>query len=153
MTDKAPAPTEHSDLLGGSSAERRYHCAASFRLEPGLPGNESPAASRGTRLHAAIAQMLSDQEPEGVSKVEVDDVLRPAMEAFDTLCDEHGVDRVIIERRVGTQIGDIKDTFGTIDVIGLGAGRRAVRGLEVWLPARRGRRQQATALLRLRCVE
>ena len=120
MSDKAPAPEEHSNLLGGSSAARRYHCAASYELEQGIPDlGSSPAASRGTRLHAAAAQMVAGREPTDVTPDEVRDVLRPALAAFDDLCDRYDIQEVLVERRVDPRLP--MPSFGTVDIIGTGS--------------------------------
>ena len=111
-------PSEHSDLLGGSSAERRYHCAASYRLEPGIPSGESDAAKRGTRLHEAIAKMLNDEAPTDVSPKETAEILEPAVAEFNKLCDRYDIERLIIERKVEPEL--MFDSFGTVDVIGMG---------------------------------
>ena len=55
---------KHSEYLGGSSAERRFVCAASFKLEEGIPSPPaSKLASQGTALHAAMVRHVRDGEP------------------------------------------------------------------------------------------
>ena len=114
------APTGHSELLGGSSAERRYNCGASYRLEPGLVGFESKHAKRGTRLHEAIAAILKGKEAEGVTPAELSGVIDPAIEAFDELCSLHKVEKIIVERQVAPDLDEELGSFGTVDAIGIG---------------------------------
>jgi len=45
--------------FGPSSLRRRELCPGSYRMEEGLPEVESDVAARGTRLHGAIAEMIS----------------------------------------------------------------------------------------------
>jgi hypothetical protein len=49
---------EHSNVVGGSSAGRRYHCAASRSLEAKAPKTTSDFADRGSMLHAGIEMVL-----------------------------------------------------------------------------------------------
>lgn len=56
---------QHSNVIGGSSAERRIFCPPSKRLESRMPpGEPSVAAQEGTACHSAIEFYLtSDQLP------------------------------------------------------------------------------------------
>ena len=110
-------PDEHAELLGGSSAERRYHCAASYRLEPGIPGHTSVAAERGTRLHEHIAAMVKGGSPSGLPAADATAVT-DAYEAFMQLCETYRIETLLVERRVDPQLGF--ESFGTVDVIGIG---------------------------------
>ena len=110
-------PDVHSDLLGGSSAERRAHCAASYVLEQGIPGTESPAASRGTKLHALIASELSSGDTV-TGTPEENRIIERAFDAFDELCERYSIEKVIVERQVNPQL--VMESFGTVDVIGIG---------------------------------
>lgn len=59
-------PTEHSKLVGGSTAARRVGCAASYVLEQRIPEQPSGASAReGTALHEMLARILiDDADPE-----------------------------------------------------------------------------------------
>ena len=107
-------PDEHAELLGGSSAARRYHCPASYRLEPGIPGHTSKAAERGTRLHAAVADLVTGAERLSEAFPEAYE----AYKAFEKLCEGYAIETLMVERRVNPQLGF--ESFGTVDIIGIG---------------------------------
>ena len=129
------SPDVHSDTLGGSSAERRYHCAASYNLEEGMPSLPgSAAASMGTTLHEAAALCIEDdidaeeivgwvceQTGLAVTKDQADNKLRPALEAFYDLLDEHGIENVVLEKTLRAEAIDVPNALGTVDVIGVGS--------------------------------
>ena len=132
-------PTEHSSVLGSSSAERRLSCAGSFRLEAEAKANREKAAAdgkpvvqaghaaqRGTALHEAIAHYLAYHDGEDPSflrgKVFAGQVFSPgwlpqfkrALAAFDSFCAQHGFTQIALEKRV--KFPGIPGNFGTIDV-------------------------------------
>lgn len=54
-------PTEHSRLVGGSTAARRIGCPASYKLEQLVPEQpSSPHAREGTALHELMAKILNE---------------------------------------------------------------------------------------------
>ena len=149
------SPETHSDTLGGSSAPRRYHCAASYKLEKGLPSLPgSVAADMGTTLHEAVARCVKEGilahdvlgwtcEQTGVAITwdMIENKLRPALKAFYALLDEHGIENVVLERAIDynkvpghaplygsdTDLGfGVPDAYGTVDVIGVNADKTAV---------------------------
>ena len=54
--------TEHSSLVGGSTADRRINCPASYQLEQkvpkGIKEKSSIYADEGTALHECMAYIL-----------------------------------------------------------------------------------------------
>ena len=140
------SPDVHSDTLGGSSAERRYHCAASYNLEEGMPSLPgSAAATRGTALHEAAARCVKagtsvtdaaemigwECEQTGYTLLhsDVTDYLQPALEAFYVLLDEQDVDNVVLERMIDFNTASdfgVPDAIGTADVIGVSADKTRV---------------------------
>src|SRR5690606_29016377 len=59
------AMREHSNIMGGSTAEQRIHCPASLKLEEGMPDEESEYAREGSMLHAAMElALVNDMHPE-----------------------------------------------------------------------------------------
>jgi hypothetical protein len=53
--------SDHSHVMGGSSATKRINCPASYQLEAAMPeGTESSSyADRGSMLHAAMELLLT----------------------------------------------------------------------------------------------
>lgn len=138
MTDQI-TPSDHSDLVGGSTAARRIGCPRSYALEQKVPKDErgSIYAQEGTALHEMVAIAIEkDIEPttllpftftserEGWSFT-VDENLwldkgEPALRAFDTFTAE-AEERIgepmqfLVETRV--EFPGIPGAFGTSDVI------------------------------------
>jgi len=134
-------PTEHSSLVGGSTAARRIGCARSWSLERLVQGDTkgSAYAQEGSALHDLVAIVLEhDKEPtdllpftfttekDGGWTFTVDadlwaDKGEPALRAFDTFVAEQEARlgdtmRLLIETRV--EFPGIPGAFGTSDVIG-----------------------------------
>lgn len=132
-------PTQHSSLVGGSTAARRIGCPRSWSLEQLVPGDGSSSvyAQEGTCLHELVGYALEkDVEPttllpftftddrEGWSfTVDADlwaDKGEPALRAFDTFVAEQE-DRIgeqmffLIETRVA--FPGVEGAFGTADII------------------------------------
>lgn len=133
-------PTEHSHVMGGSSATQRIHCPGSLALEKSLPdgGTESDFAKRGSMLHAAT-ELVITADPKDLSAAEllfvdlvgqdlgfgedfkmtwdlVDTKLRPAIEVWFKFLAEWDIDDYFIEQRVS--LGTVVEgAFGTADII------------------------------------
>jgi hypothetical protein len=131
---------EHSNVVGGSTARKRLHCAASYQLELNVP--EPPTsdfAARGSMLHAAM-ELLLTADPRSPKDVEavldelegqdlgfegheitrelIDDKLRPALDAWFRLDKEFGFVDFWLEQRLSLE-AIIEGAFGTGDVIAL----------------------------------
>lgn len=131
-------PTEHSDLVGGSTAARRIACPASYALEQRVPKDDGSIYAReGTALHEVMTVLLEDPD------VEVYDILpfefthkdgwtytvdedlwdtlgAPALDAFldfmEVMEQEHGDDfDYIVEKSM--EFPGIPGAFGTGDVV------------------------------------
>jgi len=138
----APAPEEHSDLVGGSSAARRIACPGSYQMEQKLPpsdGRESSTyADEGTALHECMAYILtknivdldevlgmtfgvSESSPAGyvITKELMRDAIIPCVDFFDDLVDRieaaDGGFEFLIEVRC--EMPGIPRSFGTSDVL------------------------------------
>lgn len=63
MTKKkgTTVPTEHSNVMGGSTAARRTNCPGSLKAENAMPESApSGAAERGSMLHACMERLLEE---------------------------------------------------------------------------------------------
>ena len=121
-------PAEHSTLIGGSTAERRMNCLASYKLEAAAPvPPSSKYAAEGTMLHSVVQRCLDDGvEPikltgytEGGSTMTAalaTELVEPALEALEQLFDAYDVKNydLITEARVAY---DGFDGFGTCDIL------------------------------------
>ena len=102
--------TQHSHVVGGSTAKRRKNCPGSLLLEKAQPdGKSSFHAQRGSMLHAAVELILTD-DPMG---------FRQAKELAHTM--------------VGEDLGFGAEHALTADVID----DKLVRALQVWYQLRR----------------
>lgn len=111
--------SEHSSIMGGSTAERRIMCPGSAIAEAGRPDTKSQAAEDGTRKHGLIERVMRGVlPPEAVPPEDFDDV-DAARRMFFELCAAKGLQvmPVRFEQRVAL---DVPGVFGTIDVLGLG---------------------------------
>lgn len=124
--------TEHSSVVGGSSAERVMTCPGSVELCKPLPNIVGEAASRGSALHAVMESLLEAEEDTPEFEVEhyigkvyefdgreieitedlIESKIIPALNWFDEL----DPDYVWIEQKL--DYGDIiPGAFGTGDVL------------------------------------
>lgn len=137
----AHADREHSDLVGGSSAEKRINCPGSYQMEQKLPPSDARESSKdadeGTALHECMQYILennivdldtvlgmsfgvSDSSPAGyvITKKLMEDAIIPCVEFFDMLDDraqaEGGMDFLVEQR---CQLPGIPGAFGTSDLI------------------------------------
>jgi hypothetical protein len=136
-------PTEHSSLVGGSTAARRINCPRSYALEKLAPPDKGNAYAReGTALHEMIAIVLDKdkdaeellpfthkQEAKGAEEpweltIDADlwaDLGQPALDAFMDFMDEIEADQdgaefeYLIETRCA--MPGIDGAFGTTDVV------------------------------------
>lgn len=128
MAEKA-----HSLLIGGSIADRRMNCLASYKLESAMPEPpSSPYADEGTMLHSVMDKILGEgktpEEMLGYTELGhkfteelLEEMVAPALEAFDRLMSEYGCEEIeyVTEARVKYPG---MDAFGTCDVIGCSEG-------------------------------
>ena len=93
-----------------------------------MPGGTGPSAERGTRLHSAMATLVTDGEDAKVDATEDElrTILLPALREFDDLCEQYDIDRVLVEYRVHPDLPEELRSFGTVDVIGIGPGHLLV---------------------------
>lgn len=125
--------TEHSNIMGGSSAERRINCPGSYRLEARIPERPSSEyADEGGMLHAAMEMALTaDMQPADldqfigqncgfdglvITREHVDNKLRPALRAWHVIVDKYRIDDWFIEQKL-TLEEVIQGAFGTVDVL------------------------------------
>jgi hypothetical protein len=126
MVMKTDLITAHS-LFGGSVAPRVLRCPGSVSLIGKLPAQlrkaSSSFADRGSALHAAMAQLITEQrrleELAGqsfgdyvVTRDDVEDALRPVHRHVTTLI---AGARHLLEHRV--QFPGVAETFGTTDLL------------------------------------
>lgn len=133
-------PTEHSHVMGGSTAMQRIHCPGSYQLEQKAPEKESSEyADEGSMLHAAMELLIADdpQDDETLDQVmnelvgqnmgyegheiteeHLDEKLYPAFNAWVRIKDRWGLHDWNIEQKLslGTVI---EGAFGTSDLIGV----------------------------------
>lgn len=124
--------TEHSSVVGGSSAERVIACPGSVELCKPLPNIVGEAASRGSALHAVMEELLQADEDSDeyfpnfylgkiyefdgrkieITQELIDTKINPALDWFDDL----DPDYVWVEQKLS--YGDhVPGGFGTADVI------------------------------------
>lgn len=89
-------PTEHSSLVGGSTAARRMNCPGSYKREQIAPKSKgSPYAREGTALHEMIAQVLDkDLIPEDMLPFTHNQPAKGVEEAWSLTIDEDLWDRL-----------------------------------------------------------
>ncbi len=131
------AMSQHSNVMGGSTANRRINCIGSYQAEKDIPSQESEYAVRGSMLHAAMELLLTADpetaEQEGAVFAElvgqdlgfdhdpidaelVDTKLIPAWDAWKEVVETYDLDDWFIEQRVS--FGDVMPgAFGTADVV------------------------------------
>lgn len=115
-------PDVHSDILGSSTASRRYHCPGSIDLEADFPNFETSWAAEGTACHSAMEWLLGEDLPaEDAAGMEFYgfpmvpervDMLRYCVEAFDETV---GDNPFYLEKTL--PFPGIEGSFGTGDVI------------------------------------
>lgn len=132
------ASRDHSDIVGGSSAERVLNCPASVKKRDQLPKSalykSSSYADEGTALHEAITYILENDiidideivgmkfgpanNQTKMTKALVAEAIVPAMDFFDALDDEmdpEGGMQFLVEKKF--EMPGIADAFGTGDII------------------------------------
>ena len=133
--DLAHAERAHSSIVGGSSADKRINCPASYQLEQKVPaaarGGSSSYADEGTALHEAMEFVLTEGVEDlgeligmtfngyEMTKALIEEGVVPALEAYDGIddsyADEGGIEFMLEQR---CAFPDIPDAFGTCDVAG-----------------------------------
>ena len=123
--------SNHSSVVGGSSASRVINCPASVKLSEGVPNKTSTYAAEGTALHAVMEYWLERAYPEMMSRencvgVEFEGVtvtqelfvekLFPAVCATVDAFKQYGVTEFEPEGQVFFQSSGLKGAFGTCDV-------------------------------------
>jgi len=121
-------PAEHSSLIGGSIADRRENCLASYKLELAAPTPPSSKyANEGTMLHSVVERCVNENiDPvkltgytEAGAKMTASlaqELVQPALDALDALLDAYGIEEydLITEARVAYKEFD---GFGTCDLL------------------------------------
>ena len=125
--------TEHSVVLGGSTAQRSVSCPGWVKLSEDIPkGPASAAAAQGTFLHQIIQEVLEDEdqrEPEGwvgttalidgfelVFDAEMcAERLRPNLAAFDRYAADTDME---FHCEVRGTFPYVEHSFGTCDIVG-----------------------------------
>ena len=121
-----PEEQAHSDVIGGSSAERIMNCPGSKYLSEGIPNKSSKYADEGTFLHSVIARILDGEMKEdeyGYTELGYTynadyhlEAIEPALEMFDKIAADFGDIDFYVENKCGFK--DIEGAFGTVDVMG-----------------------------------
>jgi len=127
FNETAPQDLYHSNVMGGSTCERRMECPGSAALEAAAPPEKpSRFAEEGSFLHLVMEHILQhDRKPEEMigftdngytlTRELVDEMILPALKCFDELHAEFGEFEYYTEIQVA-YLGT--DAFGTADVIG-----------------------------------
>lgn len=135
--------TEHSNLIGGSTADRRINCPGSYALEEtataGKPEISGDFADQGSVLHNAMENILLMQDigdhaavaryvptligqsfgyPErfGITNELIVTKIAPALNAFDLICKEYELTDWFVEQQLSLN-ELIPGAFGTVDVL------------------------------------
>lgn len=132
-------PNEHSDVIGGSSAERIMNCPGSRKLSKDVPNRSTSFADEGTMLHEVVAERVMGNpvkygfEHSGHKFTDVHDweAIHPALEALSQLEKAFGGNfEMLIEERVKIPSVKIPEdeleegedegegAFGTTDLLG-----------------------------------
>lgn len=127
---------DHSTIIGGSTAERRIYCEASYSLERRIPARvkekSSSYADEGTALHSAMehalnAGILDPDELVGfvcpktgikLTQAMVDDGLAPIFDFLDALeaeLESEGGIQYLAERKLA--FPGVDGAFGTVDYV------------------------------------
>lgn len=139
QTNYSSGPGAHSSLVGGSTADRRLGCAASYQLEQKIPAHIRNAstsyADEGSALHAAIQYILEENlreehldtqvldrefgDPPYVMTQElIDNALLPCMDFIDSLIEElKDEGDFLFELETQCAMPGIDGAFGTTDLI------------------------------------
>ena len=124
--------TDHSHIMGGSTAEQRIQCPGSMKLEAQMPERPSSDFAReGSMLHAAMELIIADEMPEDaldeflgqdlgfdglkITKSLIEEKLKPARRAFWRIVEEWGWEDWFIEQKV--TLWPVPGAFGTIDIL------------------------------------
>jgi hypothetical protein len=136
---KTSSDGAHSSLVGGSTADRRMGCAASYQEEARVPAHiknkSSGYADEGTALHAAMEYIMKEnifeedleervlgrpfgEPPYEMTQKLVDEGILPCMDYIDLLMEDYkdeGEFRFEVETRC--EMPGIPGAFGTTDFI------------------------------------
>ena len=116
--------TQHSKIVGGSTASRVINCPGSVALTAKMPPQaESKYAAEGTLLHDVIAAIIDGKTPKQITEELHNDKIMPALALLDQVDPDKDME-LAVEVRV--DFGDfIPGVFGSVDVLGK-IGNRAV---------------------------
>lgn len=137
--------TEHSHIMGGSTAAQRINCPGSYLLEQQMPEKASSEfADRGSMLHAAM-ELLLLADPKNMKEAQplfndlegqnmgfegheitaelIADKLGPALQAWFEIDKKYQIRDIFIEQRVSLEVV-IPGAFGTADILGIDAKKR-----------------------------
>lgn len=138
-TSSSGGPSAHSSLVGGSTADRRIGCTASYQLEQKVPENlknkSSDWADEGSALHACMEYIMQENifeddleekilgrefgdPPYVMTQQLVDDAIIPCMDFIESLIDELADEgEFIFELETQCAMPGIPGAFGTSDFI------------------------------------
>jgi len=131
--------TEHSNLIGGSSADRRINCPGSYKAELPYANKSTEFTEMGTACHEAMEHILLEDcdptdvigmtfnkdnpiQPEGFTITDEYDGLFttkivPAHDAWIQIMEKYGEIDFTVEAKC--DLSDIIDgAFGTVDILG-----------------------------------
>lgn len=131
-------PTEHSNIMGGSTAAQRINCPGSYQLEKQAPKKESSQyADRGSMLHAAMELLVVADPQDGdtldslmldlqgqnlgykgheITNELIMTKLYPAWAAWRDVREKYDLDDWFIEQKVSLEVV-IEGAFGTADIL------------------------------------
>lgn len=134
---RVATPSDHSTVVGGSSATRMIACPGHYQLLQGIPGHllakeETSYAAQGTMLHEVMAKVLNEGVADPMELVgqtfydrvltarDVTEAIAPALAAFDVYCASSPIEGdefdFYVEQRV--ELKGIPGAFGTTDIAG-----------------------------------
>ena len=134
--------TRHSNLVGGSTADRLIHCPGNFKLRqrlPDIPEVSSEYAQHGSAMHAVMDQMMPyyaegfppldlmlDTAIEGLgctfldrelTQKDFDECIRPAIEDLYRLMDSYGGGFRVVGNELSVNFPGIPGAHGTTDLL------------------------------------
>lgn len=120
---------KHSQVISGSTCERRMNCPGSMELSKKVPPSPPNKYTReGVMLHEVMPEVIDRTKTpeqliaegftyEGHTLTDelVDEMITPALTHFDTLQEKYGEMEFVTEAHV--QYADIPDAYGTVDLL------------------------------------
>ncbi len=127
--------TQHSSIVGGSTADRLLRCPGSYQATLALPKSAdvpSEYAEEGTAMHAVMAVLMAQRASDEVSdpvrvgqhfhdreltQAHIDEMIQPALDALNELERIYGGGFKVLAIEKSVKFPRIPGAFGTIDLI------------------------------------